>query len=65
MQNQNLQQSVTEMNTQANNIICIHLVNNRPMINGLVDALKSINNTTYANNLATNSLNYARNFPQL
>ena len=32
------------------------------MINGLVDALKSINNTTYEINLAINSLNYARNF---
>ena len=32
------------------------------MIDGLVDALKSINSTTNKNNLAVNSLNYARSF---
>ena len=32
------------------------------MINGLIDALKSINNTTYKNNLVIDNLNYARNF---
>ena len=32
------------------------------MINGLVDALKSINNTAYNNNLAINSPNCAKNF---
>ena len=34
----------------------------RHIINGLVDALKSNNNTMYNTNLAINSLNYARNF---
>ena len=32
------------------------------MINGLVDVLKSTNNTVYHRNLAINSLNYARKF---
>ena len=31
------------------------------MINGLVDALKHINNTAYNNSQAINSLHYARN----
>ena len=30
-------------------------------MNGLVDTLMSINNTTYYNNLGVNSLNYSRN----
>ena len=50
--NQNLQQLFIEMNTQANNITCISIAKNRYMINGLVDALKSINNSTYDNNMA-------------
>ena len=32
------------------------------MFNGLEDNLKNITNNTYNNNLAINSLNYARNF---
>ena len=51
-----------QTNVQANNIIQIHLAKNRHMINGLVNALKSINTTIYCNNLSINSLNYARDF---
>ena len=62
MQNQNLQQSLKGMSIQASNVTCIHLAKIRHTIHGLVDALKSINNTTYNNHLATSSLNFARNF---
>ena len=58
--NQNLQQSFIEINAQANNITLIPLAKNRHMINGLVNALKSINNTTYNDNLAVNSLNHTK-----
>ena len=43
IQNQNLQQAFIDSNTQANNIIHIHLAKNRHMKNGLVGALKCIN----------------------
>ena len=56
------QQSFIESNVQANNITQIHLAKNRQMINGLVDALKSINNITYNVNLAINSLTCVRKF---
>ena len=56
MQNQNLQQSFIETNTQTNSITHIHLPKNRHMINRLVYTLKSLNNTAYNNNLAINSL---------
>ena len=45
-----------------NNIIHIHSAKSRHMIDELVEALKSINNTMYNYNLAINNLNYARNF---
>ena len=41
MENQNLQQSLVETITKANNIIKIHLVKKRHMIHGLVDRLKA------------------------
>ena len=56
MQNQKLQQSPIETNVQGNNVTCIHVAENRCMINGLVDVLKSINNIAFNNNLAINSL---------
>ena len=63
MQNENLLQSFVGNSAQANNITHIHLAKNRHMINGIrVDALKSINTTTYCNILLINSLNYAGNF---
>ena len=62
MQKQNLQQSFIKTNAKENNINCIHLAKKRYMINGVVAALKIINNTAYNNNLAINSLNYATNF---
>ena len=47
MQNQKLQQSLVETNVQTNHTSRIHLAKNRYMINILVDALKSINDTVY------------------
>ena len=52
MQIQNLQKCIRETNTQENIITQIYLAKNRHMINGLVDTLKHIYNTSYNNNLA-------------
>ena len=62
MENQNLQQSVLEAHAKALNITTIHLANNRNMINGLVNALKSINTTVYHSKIEIQRLNYAHNF---
>ena len=64
MQNQIVQQSFIESSSQKNSITFIHLAKNRHKINGLLDALKSIYNTCYNDNLAINSLTYARNVLQ-
>ena len=47
MENKKLQQSVLEANAKALNITTIHLTNDRHMILGLVNALKSINTMVY------------------
>ena len=62
MQNQNEQQSFIEFSAQVNNITCINLAKSTHMINGLVDALRRINNNAQNNSLAISNLNYARNF---
>ena len=56
----NLHYAFFETHAQANNITHILIAKNRHMINGLVDILKSINNTAYNNNFAIISSNYAR-----
>ena len=65
MQSQNLQQSFTEYNAQADNITHIYLAKNICKISWLVDALKSTNKIACNNNLAIKILNYARNFYSL
>ena len=60
MENQNLQQSLLEAQAKTLNITTIHLVNNRHMINGLVNALKSINTTVFHNKIEIQRLNYAQ-----
>ena len=62
MQNQKFQQSLIESNSNDVNITRIYLARNRDMIDGLVDALKSINNTIYNNSLRIDSLKYTRIF---
>ena len=62
MQNQNLQQSYIESNAQANDITHIHFAENRHIMNGLVDVLKSSKHTTHNSYIAINSPNYARHF---
>ena len=61
MQNQILQQSFLESNAQANNISYMYLAKNRDMVNGLVDALKSIGSAMYNSSVGINSQNYASN----
>ena len=62
METQNLQQSLIQTNVQAINIARIHLAKNGHMLNGLVDAFKSIINTVYHENIAIDGLNVAQNF---
>ena len=62
MENQNLQQSVHEAHAKAINITTMHLANNRHMIIGLVNTLKSINTTVYHIKIEIQRLNYACNF---
>ena len=66
MEIQNLQQSLLKTNAKAINITKCHLAQNRNMINGLVNALKSINTTVYHSSHTIQRLNYAHNiFPTL
>ena len=62
MENQNLQQSLLEVYAMALHITTIHLTNNRHMINGLVNALKSINTTVYHSKIEIKKINYAHSF---
>ena len=62
MENQNLQQSVLEAHAKALNITTVHLANNRHMINGLINASKSINTTVYHSKIKIQRLKNASNF---
>ena len=62
MENQTLQQSVLETHAKALDITTILLVNNRHMINGLVNSLKALNTTVYHSNIEIQRPNYALNF---
>ena len=62
MENSNLQQSVLEAHAKALNITAIHLANNRHMINGPVNSLKSINTTIYHSKIEIQRLNFTHNF---
>ena len=61
MKNLNVQQSVFEAHAKALNITTIHFAIIRNMINGLVNALKSINTTVYHSKIEIQRLNYAHN----
>ena len=51
-----------KLRAKALNLTTIHLTNNRHMINGLINALKSINTTGYHSKIEIQRLNYAHNF---
>ena len=57
MENQNLLQSGLEAYAKALNISTIHLANNRHMIRGLVNALKSKSITVYHSKIEIQRLN--------
>ena len=62
MENQDLQYSILEAHAKVFNITTIHLTNNRHMINGIVNVLKSINTTVYRRKIKIQRLNDACNF---
>ena len=62
MENKSLQHLVLEAHAKAFNISLIHLTNNGHMINGLMNALKSINTTIYHNKIEIQRQNYAHTF---
>ena len=62
MQNQDLQHSFLKPNAKTNNTNYMHLAKNQHMTNGFVHTHKSTNHITTNNNIAINSLNYARIF---